>query len=407
MSGCQRLAIRRRASCTSRTSNGASSSRSAIACSRSNTVAIELSTLANADPLSSASRWPANTSSRCTSSSKVYPPDREVLKDISLSFLPGREDRRARLQRLRQVLAAADHGRAATASSAATPRSPPGASVGLLEQEPALDETRTCASNVLDGVGHLRALLERFNELAANYSDETADEFARLQDEIDAADAWNLDGMIEHAMDALRCPPGDARGRHALGRRAPPRRALPAAAQPARPAAARRADQPPRRRVGRVARAPPRRVQGHRRRRHPRPLLPRQRRRLDPRARPRPRHPLPGQLLGLARAEAGAPRAERASQEIARQRTIAAELEWVRTNPKGRRNKSKARLANYEALLAQEAEVKLDQVQIHIPAGPRLGDLVIEATDLRKGFGDRLLIDGPLVLACRAAGSSA
>ena len=94
-------------------------------------------------------------------------------------------------------------------------------------------------------------------------------------------------------------------------------------------------------------------------------------------------------------------------QEIARQRTIAAELEWVRTNPKGRRNKSKARLANYEALLAQEAEVKLDQVQIHIPAGPRLGDLVIEASDLRKGYGDRLLIDGSLVQRCRAAASSA
>jgi ATP-binding cassette ChvD family protein len=85
--------------------------------------------------------------------------------------------------------------------------------------------------------------------------------------------------------------------------------------------------------------------------------------------------------------------AQSEKHEIARQRTIAAELEWVRTNPKGRRTKSKARLANYEALLAGEAEVKLDQVQIHIPAGPRLGDLVIEATDLRKGFGERLLIE--------------
>ena len=85
--------------------------------------------------------------------------------------------------------------------------------------------------------------------------------------------------------------------------------------------------------------------------------------------------------------------AQSEKQEIARQRTIAAELEWVRTNPKGRRTKSKARLANYEALLAAETEVKLDQVQIHIPAGPRLGDLVIEAKDLRKGFGERLLIE--------------
>src|SRR5207244_2292492 len=80
-------------------------------------------------------------------------------------------------------------------------------------------------------------------------------------------------------------------------------------------------------------------------------------------------------------------------QEVARQRTIASELEWVRQNPKGRRTKAKARLSNYEALLAQEAQVKLDQVQIHIPAGPRLGDVVVEAEHLRKGFGDRLLIE--------------
>jgi ATP-binding cassette ChvD family protein len=85
--------------------------------------------------------------------------------------------------------------------------------------------------------------------------------------------------------------------------------------------------------------------------------------------------------------------AQSEKQELARQRTIAAELEWVRTNPKGRRTRSKARLANYEALLAQDAEVKLDQVQIHIPAGPRLGDVVIEASGLSKGFGERLLID--------------
>ncbi len=86
--------------------------------------------------------------------------------------------------------------------------------------------------------------------------------------------------------------------------------------------------------------------------------------------------------------------AQNEKQEIARQRTIAAELEWVRTNAKGRRNKSKARLANYERLLAEEADVKLDQVQIHIPAGPRLGDAVIEASALRKGYGDRLHFEG-------------
>jgi ABC-type multidrug transport system ATPase subunit len=86
----------------------------------------------------------------------------------------------------------------------------PGATVGLLEQEPHLDESKDVRGNVEDGVAELRALLDRFNELAANYSDETADEFARLQDRIDAADAWNLDSHLDQAMDALRLPPGDA-----------------------------------------------------------------------------------------------------------------------------------------------------------------------------------------------------
>ena len=242
---------------------------------------------------------------------KVYPPDREVLKDISLSFLPGAKIgvlgyNGAGKSSLLRIMAGRDTRVPRRRRSSRRARS-----VGLLEQEPRSTRQgrarRTCSTASATSPRSL----DRFNELAANYSDETADEFARLQDQIEAADAWNLDGMIEHAMDALRCPPGDAAVDDALGRRAPPRRALPAAPEPAGPAAARRADQPPRRRVGRVARAPPRRIPRHGRRRHPRPLLPRQRRRLDPRARPRPRHPLPGQLLGLARAEAGAPRAER------------------------------------------------------------------------------------------------
>src|SRR5579871_1536732 len=140
---------------------------------------------------------------------KVYPPDREVLKDISLSFFFGAKIgvlgyNGAGKSSLLRIMAGVDPEFRGEAQLG------PGATVGLLEQEPQLDETRDVRDNVLDGVGHLRALLERFNELAANYSDETADEFARLQEQIDAADAWNLDGMVEHAMDALRCPPGDA-----------------------------------------------------------------------------------------------------------------------------------------------------------------------------------------------------
>ena len=146
----------------------------------------------------------------------------------------------------------------------------------------------------------------------ARWSDPDADyeaigaEQAALEDRISAADAWNLERNVDIAMDALRCPPDDADVDHAVGRREAPRGALPAAAPAPRPAAARRADQPPRRRVGRVAGAVPRRVRGHRRRDHPRPLLPRQRREVDPRARPRPGHPVLGQLLQLAGAEARA-----------------------------------------------------------------------------------------------------
>jgi len=323
--------------------------------------------------------------------SKVYPPDREVLKDISLSFLPGAKigvlgyngSGKSSLLRIMAGLDREFRGDAALA---------PNASVGLLEQEPALDEAKDVRGNVLEGVGHLASLLERFNELAANYSEEAADEFARLQDEIGAADAWNLDGMIEQAMDALRCPPGDAavgplsggeRRRVALCRLLLSQPDLLLLDEPTNHLDAESVEWLERHLAeykGTVVAVT-----------HDRYFL----------------DNVAGWILELDRGrgipyqgnysgwleQKQARLAQSEKQEIARQRTIAAELEWVRTNPKGRRTKSKARLANYEALLAGEAEVKLDQVQIHIPAGPRLGDLVIEASGLRKGFGDRMLIE--------------
>jgi ATP-binding cassette ChvD family protein len=323
--------------------------------------------------------------------SKVYPPDREVLKDISLSFLPAAKIgvlgyNGSGKSSLLRIMAGRDtefRGDAAIA---------PGASVGLLEQEPHLDESKDVRANVLEGVSHLASLLARFNELAANYSDEVADEFARLQDEIDAADAWNLDGMIEHAMDALRCPPADAavaplsggeRRRVALCRLLLSQPDLLLLDEPTNHLDAESVEWLERHLAeykGTVVAVT-----------HDRYFL----------------DNVAGWILELDRGrgipyrgnysgwleQKQARLAQSEKQEIARQRTIAAELEWVRTNPKGRRTKSKARLANYEALLAGEADVKLDQVQIHIPAGPRLGDLVIEAKELRKGFGDRLLIE--------------
>jgi sulfate-transporting ATPase len=323
--------------------------------------------------------------------SKVYPPDREVLKDISLSFLPGAKIgvlgyNGSGKSSLLAIMAGRDSEFRGDAALA------PGVSVGMLEQEPHLDETKDVRGNVLDGVKQLAELLERFNELAANYSEDTADDFARLQDEIDAADAWNLDGMIEHAMDALRCPPADAavgplsggeRRRVALCRLLLSQPDLLLLDEPTNHLDAESVEWLERHLAdykGTVVAVT-----------HDRYFL----------------DNVAGWILELDRGrgipyrgnysgwleQKQARLAQNEKQEVARQRTIAAELEWVRTNPKGRRTKSKARLANYEALLAAEGEVKLDQVQIHIPAGPRLGDLVIEASDLRKGFADRLLIE--------------
>jgi sulfate-transporting ATPase len=323
--------------------------------------------------------------------SKSYPPDREVLKDISLSFLPGAKIgvlgyNGSGKSSLLAIMAGRDSEFRGDAALA------PGVSVGLLEQEPHLDESKDVRGNVLEGVGHLAALLERFNELAANYSDDTAAEFGRLQDEIQAADAWNLDGMIEHAMDALRCPPADAavgplsggeRRRVALCRLLLSQPDLLLLDEPTNHLDAESVEWLEHHLAeykGTVVAVT-----------HDRYFL----------------DNVAGWILELDRGR-GIPYrgnysgwleqkqvrlAQSDKQEVARQRTIAAELEWVRTNPKGRRTKSKARLANYDALLAAESDVKLDQVQIHIPAGPRLGDLVIEANGLRKGFGDRLLIE--------------
>src|SRR3954471_24630122 len=140
---------------------------------------------------------------------RTHPPDKQVLKDISLSFMPGAKIGVLGLNgsgksTLLRIMAGQDTEYRGEAQLA------PGASVGLLEQEPHLDETKDVRGNVEDGVAEIRALLDRFNELAANYSDETADEFGRLQEQIDAADAWNLDTQLDTSMDALRLPPGDA-----------------------------------------------------------------------------------------------------------------------------------------------------------------------------------------------------
>ncbi len=323
--------------------------------------------------------------------SRTHPPDKQVLKDISLSFMPGAKIGVLGLNgsgksTLLRIMAGVDKEFRGEAQLA------PGASVGLLEQEPQLDESKDVRGNVEDGVAETRALLDRFNELAANYSDETADEFARLQEKIDAADAWNLDSQLDQAMDALRLPPADAEVSKLSGgerRRVALCRLLLAAPDLLL------LDEPTNHLDAESVAWLERHLEDYKGTvvavTHDRYFL----------------DNVAGWILELDRGH-GLPfrgnysswleqkqerLAQEERQESSRQRTIAAELEWVRTNPKGRRTKSKARLANYERLLAEERNVKLDQVQIHIPAGQRLGGKVIEADDVRKGFGDRLLIE--------------
>src|SRR3954452_15241917 len=324
--------------------------------------------------------------------SRVHPPDKRVLDDISLSFLPGAKIGvlgpngygKSTMLRIMGGRDTAFRGEAQLA---------PGATVGLLEQEPQLDPNKDVRGNVEDGVREMRDILDQFNELAATYSEDNADEFSRLQDRIEAADAWQLDTTLEIAMDALRLPPGDAdvtnlsggeRRRVALCRlllSAPDLLLL---------------DEPTNHLDAESVAWLERHLEDYKGTvvavTHDRYFL----------------DNVAGWILELDRGhgipfqgnysswleQKQARLAQEAKTDKARRRTIEAELEWVRENPKGRRKKSKARLNNYERLLAEDRNLKLDQVQIHIPPGQRLGGKVIDADAVRKGFGDRLLIDG-------------
>ena len=322
---------------------------------------------------------------------KTYPPDKTVLSDVSLSFYPGAKIgvlgyNGAGKSSVLKIMSGQDEDYRGDAELA------PGASVGLLEQEPQLDPEKDVKGNVEEAVAETRALLDRFNELAANYSDETAEEFGALQAKIDAADAWSLDTQLEYAMDALRLPPSDAdvtklsggeRRRVALCRLLLTAPDLLLLDEPTNHLDAESVGWLERHLAeykGAVVAVT-----------HDRYFL----------------DNVAGWILELDRGrglpyegnysswleQKQARLMQEGKQEKARQKTINSELEWVRENPKGRRKKAKARISNYEELLAQEAAVQLDQVQIHIPAGPRLGGVVVEAKALKKGFGDKLLIE--------------
>jgi energy-dependent translational throttle protein EttA len=323
--------------------------------------------------------------------SKRYPPDKVVFDDVTLAFFPGAKIGVLGLNgsgksTLLRIMAGRDDDHKGEAQLGIN------RTVGILEQEPELDESKDVKGNVEDGVAATKALLDRFNELSMNYSEETADEMARLQDQIDAADAWNLDTQLEYAMDALRLPPSDAdvsrlsggeRRRVALCRLLLSAPDLLLLDEPTNHLDAESVAWLERHLAeyeGAVVAVT-----------HDRYFL----------------DNVAGWILELDRGK-GIPfegnysawldaKAKRMEQEQrhdkARQRVLAGELEWVRTNPKGRRTKSKARLGRYEEMVAQEKTVRLDDVQIHIPPGPRLGEHVIRADGLRKGFGDRLLIE--------------
>ena len=323
--------------------------------------------------------------------SKRYPPDKVVFDDVTLAFFPGAKIGVLGLNgsgksTLLRIMAGLDQDYKGEAQLGIN------RSVGILEQEPHLDESKDVKGNVEEGVAETKALLDRFNELSMNYSEETADEMARLQDQIDAADAWSLDTQLEYAMDALRLPPADAdvttlsggeKRRVALCRLLLSAPDLLLLDEPTNHLDAESVAWLERHLAeyeGAVVAVT-----------HDRYFL----------------DNVAGWILELDRGkgipfegnystwlEAKAKRlAQQERQDKARQRVLSAELDWVRTNPKGRRTKSKARLARYEEMVAAEKTVRLEDVQIYIPPGPRLGENVIKAEGLRKGFGDRLLIE--------------
>ncbi|SDF31365.1 MULTISPECIES: energy-dependent translational throttle protein EttA [Thalassobaculum] len=331
--------------------------------------------------------------------SKVYPGGREVLKDIRLSFLPGAKIgvlgvNGAGKSTLLKIMAGVDteyNGEAWAAD---------GVKVGYLSQEPQLDTDTDVQGNVMRGLGPIKELVDRFNEVSARFAEEMTDdemtallaEQAELQEQIDAADAWDLERKVNIAMDALRCPPGDAdvsklsggeRRRVALARLLLSQPDMLLLDEPTNHLDAESvawlqrmlADY-----AGTVVTVT-----------HDRYFL----------------DEVAGWILELDRGR-GIPyegnysgwlkqkqkRLEQEGrQEVARMRTLSNELEWIQQGAKARQAKSKARVQAYEELLAQSKEKAPDTAQIVIPAGPRLGDVVIEAEGLSKAFGDRLLIE--------------
>jgi ATP-binding cassette ChvD family protein len=323
--------------------------------------------------------------------SKTYPGNRKVLDNVHLSFYPDAKigvlgvngSGKSTLLRIMAGIDKEYNGEAWVAE---------GARVGYLEQEPQLDAGKTVRENVMEGVAKQKAILDRYNELAVNYSDETADEMTKLQDEIEAQGLWDLDSKVDQAMDALRCPPDDAdvtklsggeRRRVALCRLLLDQPDLLLLDEPTNHLDAESVSW----------------LEGHLRN-YPGAILivTHDRYFLDN---------VTGWILELDRGR-GIPyegnysswlvqKQKRLEQEgreeAAHQRTLAREQEWIAASPKARQAKSKARYQRYEELLKQANEKQTQTAQITIPVAERLGQNVVDFEGLSKGFGDRMLIE--------------
>jgi sulfate-transporting ATPase len=331
--------------------------------------------------------------------SRFYPPDRDILKEVTLSFFPGAKigvigGNGAGKSSILKIMAGIDTEYTGEA------RLTPGFTVGMLEQEPHLDDSKDVIGNVMDGVGAVRDLIVRYNEVMAMWGEPDADYEkvgamqAELEDKITAADAWNLERNVEIAMDALRCPPADAEVSSLSGgekRRVALCRLLLSAPdlllldEPTNHLDAESvawlerflADY-----AGTVIAIT-----------HDRYFLDNVAQWILEVERGRT-YPYEGNYSGWLEQKQKRMAIEGKKDE-ARKRMLEKELEWVRSSPKARQAKGKARLAKYEELQAEAEASRVDEnkLEIIIPPGKRLGDVVIEADHVSKGFGDRLLID--------------
>jgi ATP-binding cassette ChvD family protein len=330
---------------------------------------------------------------------RFYPPDREVLKNISLSFYPGAKigvigSNGSGKSSLLRIMAGLDDGYSGEA------RLSPGFTVGLLEQEPQLDDSKDVMGNVMDGLGETATLLERYDAVLAKWADPEADyeklgeEQAELEAKIEASGAWDLKRTIEIAMDALRLPPSDGevtnlsggeRRRVALCRLLLSKPDLLLLDEPTNHLDAESVAW-----LERFLRDYPGTVVAITHDRYFLDNVAQWILELD--------HgkgfPFEGNYTSWLEQKQERLRMEE-KQESARARTLAHELDWVRMAPKARQAKGKARLSAYEQLLAesQSAQGRGDGLEIYIPSGDRLGDVVIEAEGISKGFGDRLLVE--------------